>query len=286
MRILLLYSELDVTASHHSSSPFSAVVSFWRNAELVWQLSKRELTGRYKGSYLGLCWALVNPLLLLAVYTFVFSVVFEVRWARGGDEHQFQFALILFSGLIVHGMIAEILGKGPALILQNTNYVKKVVFPLEVLPLVITITALFHACISYGLLVVALALLNGSVHGTALLLPVVLLPFLAFLLGVGWLLASFGVFFRDISQLTGLIATVLLFVSPIFFPLDALPEAFRPLFLANPLTFVIEQSRGLLIWGTGPDWRALGFYYLLAFAVAWAGFYAFQRMRKGFADVI
>ncbi len=275
-----------MTAKTNSASLLAAAVSFHANAGLIWQLTKRELTGRYRGSYLGIVWAPIHPLLMLAVYTFVFSVVFKARWAVGSGEPQVEFALILFSGLIVHGMVAEMLGRGPALILQNANYVTKVVFPLEVLPLVVTITSLFHACISYGLLIAALVLVNGTVHGTVLLMPVVLIPYLVCILGIGWILASLGVYFRDISQVTGLLATVLLFVSPIFFPLEALPEAFRPLFLANPLTFVIEQTRGLLIWGTLPDWNALGVYWGVSLVVAATGFYGFQKTRKGFADVI
>ena len=275
-----------MTPNKTSASLLAAIPSFRENAGLIWQLTKRELTGRYRGSYLGIFWALLNPLLMLAVYTFVFSVVFQTRWDRSGDEPQLQFALILFSGLIVHGMVAEVLTRSPGLVLQNANYVKKVVFPLEVLPIVITVTALINACVSYVLLILAFGAVNGVVHGTAILMPLVLLPYMAFLLGVGWILASLGVYFRDVSQLTGLLSTLLLFVSPIFFPMDALPELFRPLFLANPLSFVIEQTRDLLIWGNQPDWAALGAYYVVAFAIAAAGFYGFQKTRKGFADVI
>lgn len=254
---------------------------------LIWQLSKREVIGRYRGSVLGILWSLVNPLFMLAVYTFVFSVVFKARWAdRGVEENQFQFAIVLFSGLIVHSLFAECFNRAPTLILNNANYVKKVIFPLEILPYTVLISAIFHALVSYFILFVFYALVHHSLQWTILFLPLVLIPFLIFSMGVSWLLASLGVFLRDIGQLTMVLTTVLLFVSPIFFPVERVPEFLQPFIYANPLTFIVNQSREVALFGNLPDWKGLGIYLLVSLIVAQFGFWWFQRTRKGFADVI
>lgn len=249
-------------------------------------MSRREILGRYSGSLMGLQWAIVNPILMLIVYTFVFSVVFKSRWGGGSDESRSQFALVLFVGLIVHGLFAEVLSRAPSLILGNSNYVKKVVFPLEILPVIAIMAALFHAAISLVVLMVAFVLMNGFLHWTVVFLPVILLPLLVLALGVAWWLASIGVFVRDVGQTIGLLMTILLFMSPVFFPVSALPEQFQPWMIANPLTFIIEQAREVVIWGHMPDWTGWLIYSAGASVVAWAGFFWFQKTRKGFADVI
>ena len=223
---------------------------------------------------------------MLAVYTFVFSVVFKARWGTDGDESKTQFALVLFVGMIVHGLFAEVLNRAPGLILSNVNYVKKVVFPLDVLPVIAMGAALFHASISLAVLLIAFALFNGYLHWTIIFVPVVLLPLVILTLGVAWIFASLGVFLRDVGQTVGIITTVMLFLAPIFYPVTALPEEVRPLIMANPLTFIIEEARGVVILGRMPEWTGLGIYTLAATAVAWAGFAWFQKTRKGFADVL
>jgi lipopolysaccharide transport system permease protein len=250
-------------------------------------MTKREVVGRYKGSIMGLAWSFLNPIFMLTVYTFVFSMVFKVRWGvAGGNESNTQFAVVLFVGMIVQGLFAEVLIRAPGLILGNVNYVKKVVFPLEILTVISMGAALFHSMVSFAVLLVAIVLLNGYMHWTALLAPLVLLPFLVATLGFAWILASLGVFIRDVGQTIGIIMTVLMFLSPVFYPLTALPEKFRPWLMANPLTFIIEQSREVIIWGHLPDWAGLALYLLVALAVAWIGFAWFQKTRKGFADVL
>jgi lipopolysaccharide transport system permease protein len=268
------------------TAPTTLVRSLWRNRQLILQMTKREVIGRYKGSALGLTWSLLNPMLMLAVYTFVFSGIFKARWGGGGDESKTQFAVVLFVGMIVQGLFAEVLSRAPSLILSNVNYVKKVVFPIEILPVIAMGAALFHSLISLGVLLIAFTLFNGYLNWTAVFAPLVLLPLVILTLGLAWILASLGVFLRDVGQTIGIIVTVLTFLAPVFYPVTAVPEKLRPWIMANPLTFIIEQARDVLVWGRPPGWFGLGIYTLTAAAVAWAGYVWFQKTRKGFADVL
>ncbi len=272
--------------AEHLISPLSLGKSFWSHRQLIKQMAWREVVGRYKGSVMGLLWSFINPILMLVVYTFVFSVVFKARWGVEGEENQTTFAVVLFVGLIVHGLLAEVLNRAPNLVLSNVNYVKKVVFPLEILPVISLMAALFHGVISLTVLLYALIVINGYLPWTVVFIPIVLLPFVTLILGVSWILASLGVFIRDIAQVMGIVTTVMLFMAPVFFPMSAMPEKYHPFLFANPLTFIIEQSREVLIFGRHPDWIGLGLYMLVATIVAWLGYCWFQKTRKGFADVL
>lgn len=267
-------------------TPRAMSAHLWRYRDLVLRMAKRDVVGRYKGSFLGLAWSFFTPIIMLAVYTFVFTVVFKAKWGIENEAGQGHFALQLFAGLIVHGLIAEVLTRSPTLILANTNYVKKVVFPLAILPLVPLGSALFHAGVSLTVLLLAQWMITGGIPLTIWMTPLVLLPLVVLAMGIGWLLASLGVFLRDIGQTTALLSTVLLFLSPVFYPLSALPEGLQTFILANPLTFIIEQMRLVLLEGTPPDWLGLLKYLLVALLVAWGGFAWFQKTRKGFADVL
>lgn len=278
-----------IAINPHATQPTSLsalVKSLWRNRQLIVQMTTREVVGRYKGSVMGLAWSFFHPVFMLAVYTFVFSVIFKSRWGGGGEESKIQFAVVLFVGMIVHALFAEVLNRAPSLILSNVNYVKKVVFPLDILPVIAMGAALFHSLISLGVLLIAFVLFNGYLHWTAVFTPIVLLPLIILTLGLSWMLASLGVFLRDVGQTIGIITTVMMFLSPVFFPLAALPEEFRRWIMVNPLTFVIEQAREVLIWGRLPDWIGLGIYTIAATVVAWIGYAWFQKTRKGFADVL
>jgi lipopolysaccharide transport system permease protein len=267
------------------ASPVAMLNNLWGNHELIVQMTRREVVGRYKGSLMGLLWSFLNPIFMLVVYSFVFSVVFKARWS-GGGESQTQFAVILFAGMTVHALFAEVLNRAPGIILGNVNYVKKVVFPLEILAVVSLGAALFHTLVSLLVLLAAFAMLNGFIHWTAVFAPLVLLPLMIMSLGFGWILSSLGVFVRDIGQLIGVFTTALLFLSPVFFPVSALPEPLQPWLNLNPLTFIIEQTREVLIWGHLPDWKGLMLYLVGASVFAWLGFFWFQKTRKGFADVL
>lgn len=273
----------------HAAAPVSfnsLARSLWHNRRLTLQMTRREVVGRYKGSVMGLLWSFLNPVFMLVVYTFVFSVVFKARWGVDDNESKTQFAVVLFVGMIVHSLFAEVLNRAPSLILSNVNYVKKVIFPLEILPVIGMGAALFHSLVSLVVLLIAFVIFNSYLHWTVIFIPLVLLPLVILTLGFAWMLASLGVFLRDVGQTIGIVTTVMMFLSPVFFPVTSLPEAYRPLIMANPLTFIIEQSREVLIWGHPPNWIGLGIYTLVASAVAWSGYAWFQKTRKGFADVL
>ena len=267
------------------ASPREMAASLWRNRSLVMALVKREVLGRYRGSALGLLWSFFNPVFMLLVYTFVFSMVFKARWNAGSDSKT-EFALVLFAGLLIFNLFSECVNRAPGLVLANVNYVKKVVFPLDILPWVTLGSALFHAGISLVVWLVAYIILFGFPYLTVLLLPLIVLPLLLFIMGISWALASLGVFLRDVSQLIGIVTTVLMFLSPIFYPVTALPEQYRHILMLNPLTPAIEMSRDVLYWGKLPDFCLLAVYLAASAVIAWLGFAWFQKTRKGFADVL
>ena len=268
-----------------SIAPREMITSIWRNRGLIAALTKREVIGRYRGSVMGILWSFFNPILMLVVYTFVFSVVFKARWNVESDSKT-EFALVLFAGLIIFSLFAECVTRAPGLILSNVNYVKKVVFPLEILPVIALGAALFHGVISLAVWLVFYIIIFGMPHLTALLLPLIILPLILFIMGLSWLLASFGVYLRDTSQFIGIITTIMMFLSPIFYPISALPAEYQFLLQFNPLTPAIEEARNVLIWGKMPSMSILAVYYVGTAFVAWLGFAWFQKTRKGFADVI
>ena len=268
-----------------SSNPLEMILSMWRNRSLIRALAKREILGRYRGSALGLLWSFFNPLFMLAVYTFVFSEVFKARWSAG-SESKTEFALVLFAGLMVFNFFAECINRAPGLILSNVNYVKKVVFPLEILPFVSMLSALYHSLISLLVWLVAYTIFFGLPHMSVFYLPLVVFPFGLFILGLSWAISSLGVFLRDVSQLIGVLITVLMFMSPVFYPATALPESYRHIIFLNPLTPVIELTRDVLYWGKSPDFVMLSIYSGVSSVLAWLGFFWFQQTRKGFADVL
>lgn len=274
----------------HAAQPASLLAlakSLWRNRQLIRQMTKREVIGRYKGSVMGLTWSFFNPIFMLMVYTFVFSEVFKSRWGTVGDsDSKTQFAVVLFVGMITLSLFSEAINRAPRVILSNVNYVKKVIFPLEILPVVAMGAALFHSFISLIVLAIALVIFNGYLHWTAVFLPLVYFPLVILTLGFSWILASLGVFIHDVGQTVGMLTSMLMFISPVFYPVSAVPESFRVYLMANPLTFIIEQAREVLVWGHPPDWSGLGMYTLVASIVAWLGFAWFQKTRKGFADVL
>lgn len=257
--------------------------------ELVLSLIRREVAGRYRGSVFGLFWSLLTPLFMLSVYTLVFGSIFKSRWA--GPEGDAvtgtgAFAVVLFSGLIVFQLFAEVLGRAPTLVTGNVSYVKKIVFPLEVLPVVAIGSALFHAGVSFAVLLVFELIFMGRIPPTALLAPVLVAPFVLLVLGLSWLIAAVGVYFRDIGQLLGPIITAMMFLSPILFPANSLPAWLMGWHLLNPLTLPVEQVRDAVIFGRLPNLLPLLVYWAFAALVAALGYGFFQATRRGFADVL
>ena len=268
-----------------SASPQSMLNAFWKNRQLIKTLTQREVQGRYRGSYMGLFWTFVTPVFMLSIYTFVFSFVFKARWNPASDSKT-EFALVLFAGLLVFNLFSECIGKAPSLIVGNANYVKKVVFPLDVLPWVNLGAAMFHLIISLGVWLLAYMLFLGTPHPSVLWMPLVILPLVFMTMGLSWVLASMGVYLRDISQFVGLAISVLMFLSPIFYPVTALPPDYQQLLMFNPLSPTIEMTRAVLYQGYAPaplHWLGN---MALALVVAFAGYAWFQKTRKGFADVL
>jgi lipopolysaccharide transport system permease protein len=216
----------------------------------------------------------------------VFSVVFKARWGTDSDESKIDFAIILYVGLICHLMFAEVVLRAPTLIQANVNYVKKVVFPLEILPVVAMGSALFHSLASLFVLLLMFVLLNGLIYWTVLLAPLVLFPLVLVTLGFSWYLASIGTYLRDVGHTVGIVTTAMMFFSPVFYPLSFLPEKYHVFLMMNPLTFIIEQTRKVLIFSQMPDWTGLAIYTVVSCMVAWSGYWWFQKTRKGFADVL
>jgi lipopolysaccharide transport system permease protein len=286
LRIAAFWPAFFIMYREIRTSPLAIATGFWRNRQLIWQMTKRDVVGRYRGSIMGLAWSFFNPVLMLAVYTFIFSVVFKTRWGGGGDESKTEFAVILFAGLIVHNLFAECVNRAPGLILNNAVYVKKVMFPLEILPWVAMGSAVFHALISLVVLTGFFMALKFYLNWTVIFIPIVLFPLILFTIGMAWFLASTGVYLRDVGQTTGIVTGVMMFLSPIFYPVSALPAEYRALLFLNPLTFVIEQMRDILIWGKMPDFGGMGLYAAVSILTAWIGFFWFQKTRKGFADVL
>jgi len=269
-----------------AATPVAMFTSLWHNRLLIWQMIRREIAARYRGSVIGLAWSFINPLLMLMVYTFVFSVVFKARWGIGGNESKADFAIILFTGMIVFGLFAEVVNRAPIQIVSNANYVKKVVFPLEILSWVTLGSVLFHSLVSLAVLLLAQLVIHLTLPWTVIFFPLVLLPLIFASLGVAWFLAALGVYVRDIGQITTVFTTMLMFVSTVFYPLSALPQSYQAWLRLNPLVLIITESRKVLIFGGLPDWPWLGLALLMGLLMAFTGFWWFQKARKGFADVL
>jgi lipopolysaccharide transport system permease protein len=261
---------------------FRPLTQHWH---LLLQLSKRGIQSRYRGSVLGMFWSLLTPLLMLLVYSFVFSVVFKAKWNHPGAEDA-NFGVILFSGMIIHALFSEPMVLSSTSITSNTQYVKKVVFPLEIMAWSTIIVASFQALISFIILIVFMLFSGMTIHLTILLFPVVVAPLILFSVGLGWVLSSLTVFVRDIAQLVGIVSIIALFISPVFYPVDRLPLVWQSIIYLNPISFIVDQMRRISIYGEMPDWVGLGIYTLVALLVAWLGLMLFQRLRTGFADVL
>lgn len=263
------------------------IKSFTGNWNLIRQMTSRDIGSRYKGALLGIVWSLLTPLLMLAVYTFVFSTIFQSRWSElNAPTDKGTFAVILFIGLILHGLVAECLTRAPSVIIQHSNYVKKVIFPLEIFSFIVTGSALFHALIALVVFILAMITVGGGIPATIVFLPLVILPLLFVCLGTVWLMSSLGVFMRDLPMVAPIVSSVLLFVAPIFYPMSAVPKPVQKIMLLNPLTFIVEQARNVAIFGKMPDFPGLLIYTLVAVAFALIGYFWFQKTRKGFADVL
>lgn len=270
-------------------STLSSVLSYLfplRHAGLIGQFVRREFQTRYRESLLGVTWVFLTPLLMLGVYTFVFRFVFKQRWIGTTHDSDLTFAVRMYAGLAVFYFFAECVNRAPRLILDQPHLVKKVVFPLEILPWVNAFSSMVHLGVALVLLIAANVWDTGVVHLSALALPLVWLALLPLCVGLGWILAAVGTFVRDIGQILGLVVSLMMFLTPIFFPLEALPIELQPWMFLNPLALTITQTRQVLLDGMWPDWSALAIHFIACFLISVFGGAFFKHVRKGFADVV
>ncbi|MEB3295916.1 MAG: ABC transporter permease [Cyanobacteriota bacterium] len=266
--------------------PLTSIQRLWSHRELIARFTQRDVLIRYRGSLLGWSWTLLNPLMMLAIYTFVFSTIFKARWESTNYLGPKGFALNVFAGMVVFGLFAECVNKAPALITSNSNYVTKVRFPLETLGCSTLLSALFHASTSLAILLVFRIAVMGSIPWNGLLLPVVWLPFLLLTLAGTWLLAALGVYLRDLNQFMIIVTSALTFLSGVFYPLSALPRQLIPIFRLNPVASWVEQTRNLLIMNEPPSARSLTLTIIGALLACEWSLRIFKKASQGFADVL
>ncbi len=268
------------------TAPIVMARSLMANSFVLRTLVRNEILTRYSNTMLGVVWSLINPLMMIVIYSFVFGIVFEVRFGQAPGQTEMPYAVVLFSGLLLHVFLSDTLMRAQSVVLDNTNYVKRVIFPLEILPVATLIANLVHAVVAAAVLILVILILGFPIPATALLLPVVWAPLMLVTLGMAMVVASLGVFVRDIGQVLGFLMTILMFGSSILFPIDRLPVSIQPWLLLNPLTIIVNESRNVLLWGSMPNWVVLAKYTLVAGAAAWIGCWWFLRTRRGFADVM
>jgi len=273
-----------VESVHHVRSPLELLRTPLRNRRLLRELVRRDVAGRYRGSVLGLVWSFLHPLAMLAAYTVVFGIFLKARWA--GTDNSLQFSVVLFAGLIVFSFVAECVNRAPVLVTSQPNFVKKIIFPLDLFPWMAVATALFHAAISVTVWCGFHLVVFGNLPWTIVALPVVFVPLVLIALGLTYLLSAAGVYLRDIAQITSIVVQILMFLSPVFYSTQSIPPEFRPLLELNPLTFLIEQARAVMLGRAPLDWTGLALSSAGALVFAWLSFAWFQHLREGFADVL
>ncbi|CAG7653241.1 hypothetical protein PAESOLCIP111_06726 [Paenibacillus solanacearum] len=267
-------------------SPISILHTIRKNRQLIIQLTKRDITDRYKGSFLGMFWALLNPIIMLVIYTYFFGLVLKSRWDTSTSANTTEFAIVLFCGIIAFSLFSEIVTRAPGLILGNSSYVKKVIFPLEILPIVSLLSALTHMLISCIILLLGIIFFIGNISWTIIFFPLVILPIILSSLGFSWFFASLGVFVRDIGQVLSLAIQGLMFLSPIFYPVSIIPDQFKWIYMINPIGYVVEDVRNVLIWGNLPNWNWLFIGIVISSLITYLGYIWFQKTRGGFSDVL
>ncbi|WP_170296043.1 ABC transporter permease [Azospirillum brasilense] len=274
--------------SEFSSGMGSIARTLFRYRSLTATLVRKELATRFVGSVFGLLWFVITPAIQIAIYTLVFGTVFQARmpFRAAAESSQQEFGVYLFSGLLIFGLLADVISRSPSLIVTNPNFVKKVIFPIEILPVVAVLSALVSAGISFLLLVAALLLIMGSIPPFILLYPFCVLIMVPMLLGLSWFMAALGAFVRDIAQVVGLALTVLMFISPIFSPITAFPPWLQTFILFNPISLPIEFAHQVLFLNQLPEPVAVAGYLLVSVVVMAVGWRFFQKTRGGFADVL
>lgn len=264
--------------------PFAA--DLWTHRELLWQFTLRNVELRHKGSHLGLIWSFLSPLLMLALYVLVFGYIFGGSFGVLPHETRVDYGLGIFFGLTLFHFVAEVLGSSPGIIVGNPNFVKKVVFPLEILPAANVLGAVFHMLISLALLLIGIVALGPGLATTALWLPVILLPVILLLLGVSWFFSALGVFFRDVGQIMQFVTMTLMFSSAVFYSAHKIPPAAWTWMRFNPVLLAIELARDAALWGRPINGNHLIYLYAVGLAGCYLGHAAFRKMKPAFADVL
>ena len=279
---------------HAPPRPTGLLGTLQRHRFLVAQLTRREVVGRYRGSHLGIFWSFINPVLLLCIYTFVFKYIFNARMIPGHREEGWaDFALCLFCALTIFNVFAECLGRAPNLILLNANYVTKVVFPLELLPLTVVLGSLVHLLISFlPLCLAAFITRNGHLHAAVVFWPLLLVPITFWALAITWVVSALGAFLRDLNEIMLALTQIIMYASAVFYSLAGLdqnknvPEILSKAIRFNPLVFFSEQSRNLVAWGMPMDWRVYGLVTGTGLVAMFIGYKLFMNVKQAFADVI
>ena len=256
----------------------------WRYRHMIHHLTASQLVQRYRGSLLGILWTVVQPLLMLGIYSFVFGAIFRPRWMEAGGGT--SFTLVLFCGLTAYGFFSDSLSRSTGLITGNPNYVKKIIFPLELLAVTNVLAAFVQSLAGFGILLLAQIWLHGFVPWTACLFPLAFLPLFLITLALCWIFSSLSVYFRDMENLMGLLLSGLMFLSPVFYSLQAVPEKVRPFFYLNPVTWAVEDLRRVLLWGEGLNWPIWGLQMCIAGLMLGLAYRWFKRLQPGFADVL
>lgn len=253
---------------------------------LLKQFTSRDVTSRYKGSYLGLVWTLIQPLVMLTIYTFVFSVVFKARWGQGESVSKVDFAMTIYAGMIIFQIFSEPLYRSSTIFIANSNFVKRVVFPLEILPTSSVLSSVIMNLFSFVIYIGALLWFQYPVGWNILLFPLIWIPLIILSAGLSYVFATLGVFFRDIGQIISILMNMLFYISPVFYPVTALPESFQKYMLFNPLTIIIENFRAITIYNSPPDWAQLGTIYIISIVIFLIGSAIFTYSKETFSDVI
>jgi len=267
-------------------NPIYLARGLWKHRFLIIEMTRREINQQYQGSFFGIIWSFVVPLCMLLIYTFIFTMVFKSRWQGAAETPPGQFAIILFTAFSAFNVFTAILGRAPTLVTNNPSYVKKVVFPLEILPVTVLGANLFISLVNIVLVILGNLILTHTLSATLVFLPIVYLPLIFLCLGIGWFLASLGVYLRDINQVIPILSQVLFFVTPMFYSIESVPPLFQKILLLNPLTTIVTSFRQVILWNTNPfsiEWLAL---FFVTAVLAQLGYVWFMKSKKGFADVL
>lgn len=267
-------------------NPYYLVRNLWKHRQLIVELTRREISQQYQGSFFGFMWSILAPLSTLLIYTFVFSVVFKARWPGQVETSLGAYAVILFAGITPFNVFSMVASRAPGLILGVPSYVKKVVFPIEMMPVVVLGSALFTSLINIVLIILANYLFLHKYSAAIIFLPMAYLPLIFLCLGIGWFLASLGVYIRDIGQGVAIVLQMLFFLSPIFYPIEAVPDTLQKIIMVNPLTLIVTFFRQILIWNMPLPWVSWALVTIAAFVFALLGYVWFMKTKKGFADVL